>query len=168
MKAISHLCLQWISKCSKILNFCNFQKFDFSKFEHDFSVIWVFRNRESILSDIEKLTFVFWICVKNFEIFNFLLFLMEKWPKKNIFAKVSLSSEKQINIWMKTIEDIYRLKNEHEQIHSFVYISNWKSCQLTKMSANLRNSAFSKKFRLWNTVLRTMSHDDDYDEIRPN
>ena len=72
-----------------------FQKFSFSNLEHDFSVIWIFRNRKSISFDIEKLTFMFSI---DFRILKICHFSSNKSPEKDIFAKVPLSSGKQIII----------------------------------------------------------------------
>ena len=75
-----------------------FQKFSFSIFEHDFPVIRIFRNRKSILFDIEKLTFKVLTDFKNFENVRLLSFFIKKSPGEMIFAKVSLPFGAEISI----------------------------------------------------------------------
>ena len=61
-----------------------------------------------------------------------------------MIGKSSLSSGRQIIIWLRITRGLYCLRNDYEQIYSFVNISSRRSYQLTEMSANLRNYTFSE------------------------
>ena len=65
-------------------------------------------------------------------------------PKDFIIGKGSLSFEGQTIIWLQIIRGRHCLRNDCEQIYSFVNISTRNSYEFAQMSANSRNCTFSE------------------------
>ena len=85
----------------------------------------------------------------------------KKKTKKMILQKDSLPFGQRLIIWLNILRDIYRIRNDSEQIYLFLNISESKSYQLAQSVRQLAKLHFFWNFRPWSRAQRTMIVDSN-------